>query len=158
MFAGEKVDLLVGGDGLDSRLEASDLDEFEFLHFATHGILGGEVPGVGGPALVLGDEPGEDCFLTSTEVGELKINAELIVLSACNTSSGELVTGEGVMGMSRAFLAAGSLCLVGSLWPVASQQTERLVVDFYRLQRAGRPAAEALRDAKLNMIEQARRL
>jgi CHAT domain-containing protein len=157
MFAGEKVDLLVGGDALESRLKTTDLEGYGFLHFATHGILGGEVPGIGEPALVLGDEPGEDGFLTSTEVGALKINAELTVLSACNTGSGEFVTGEGVMGMSRAFLAAGSLSVVVSLWPVASQQTERLMVEFYRLQRAGKPAAEALREAKLKMIAQAQK-
>ena len=119
--------------------------------------LGGEVPGVGEPALVLGEEPNEDGFLTSSEVGKLKIGAELTVLSACNTGSGEFVTGEGVMGMSRAFLAAGSRSVVVSLWPVASKQTERLMVDFYRHLRGGKPAAEALRAAKLDLIEQARK-
>jgi CHAT domain-containing protein len=61
------------------------------------------------------------------------------------------------MGMSRAFLTAGSRSVVVSLWPVASAQTVRLMVDFYRYLRAGRPAADALRAAKLDMIAQARK-
>ncbi len=155
MFSSEKSELLFGEKALESLVKTADLSSYGFLHFATHGILGGEVPGVEEPSLVLGDEPGEDGFLTSSEVSKLKIGAELTVLSACNTGSGEFVTGEGVMGMSRAFLAAGSRSVVVSLWPVASKQTERLMVDFYRHLRSGRPAAEALRAAKLEMIEQA---
>jgi len=157
MFAGQKVQLLTGEQALESRVKQADLSQFGFLHFATHGILGNEVPGIGEPALVLGREEGEDGFLTAGEVGRLKLGAGLAVLSACNTGSGEFVTGEGVMGMSRAFLAAGSRAVVVSLWPVASKQTERLMVEFYRLLRAGQPAAEALRAAKLAALNQARK-
>ncbi len=157
MFGGQKVELLLGDQATESQIKRLDLSQFGFLHFATHGVLGGEVPGIGEPALVLAEEANEDGFLTSTEVGRLKINADLTVLSACNTGSGEFVTGEGVMGMSRAFLAAGSRSVVVSLWPVASKQTERLMVDFYRNLRAGQPAADALRAAKLDMAGQARK-
>jgi CHAT domain-containing protein/tetratricopeptide (TPR) repeat protein len=157
MFSGQKVQLLTGDQALESRVKQADLGQFGFLHFATHGILGNEVPGVGEPALVMGREPNEDGFLTASEVGQLKLNASLAVLSACNTGSGEFVTGEGVMGMSRAFLAAGSRSVVVSLWPVASKQTERLMVEFYRQLRSGLPAAEALRAAKLGALNQARK-
>jgi CHAT domain-containing protein len=155
MFAGEKTALLLGERAVESAVKNQDLSAFGFLHFATHGILGGEVPGVSEPALVLGEEPGEDGFLTASEVGKLRLNADITVLSACNTGSGEFVAGEGVMGMSRAFLAAGSRSVVVSLWPVASKQTELLMVDFYRVLRGGKPPADALREAKLNMIERA---
>jgi CHAT domain-containing protein len=157
MFSGQKVQLLTGDQALESRIKQAELGQFGYLHFATHGILGNEVPGVGEPALVLGRESGEDGFLTASEVGQLKLNASLAVLSACNTGSGEFVTGEGVMGMSRAFLAAGSRSVVVSLWPVASKQTERLMVEFYRQLRSGLPAAEALRAAKLGALNQARK-
>jgi CHAT domain-containing protein len=156
MFRGQTVDLLIGEQALESRLRGRDLKSFGFLHFATHGILGGEVPGVNEPALVLGDEPDEDGFLTASEVAGLKLDAELAVLSACNTGSGEFVTGEGVMGMSRAFLGAGTRAVVVSLWPVASLQTERLMVAFYRHLRNGRAAGDALRAAKLEMVDGAR--
>jgi CHAT domain-containing protein len=156
MFDDEQVALLVGEAATESKIKALDMKQFGHLHFATHGILGGEVPGVGEPALVLGNESGEDGFLTSSEVGRFKLDAELTVLSACNTGRGEFVTGEGVMGMSRAFLAAGSRGVVVSLWPVASRQTELLMVDFYRKLRTGLPAAEALRAAKREMAARAR--
>ena len=106
---------------------------------------------------MLGSESAEDGFLTSSEVSLFKLDAELTVLSACNTGRGEVITGEGVMGMSRAFLAAGSRSVVVSLWPVASKQTELLMVDFYRKLRGGLPAAEALRAAKLEMVARARK-
>jgi CHAT domain-containing protein len=156
-FGGEMTNLLLGENAIESKVKSLNLGQYRYLHFATHGILGGEVPGIGEPALVLGDEPGEDGFLTASEVGKLKLGAEMTVLSACNTGSGEYVSGEGVMGMSRAFLAAGSRSVVVSLWPVASKQTERLMVEFYRHMRGGKPAAEAMRAAKLDMIEQARK-
>ena len=128
-----------------------------FLHLATHGILGGEVPGVGEPALVLTAEAGDDGLLTASEIAALRLGAQLAVLSACNTGSGEYVTGEGVMGLSRAFLIAGSRSVVVSLWPVASQATERLMVAFYTNLRAGQDPHEALRAAKLRFRDQARR-
>ncbi len=157
MFAGAKVELLVGERALKSEVKKADLGAFSFLHFATHGVIGNEIPGLQEPALVLGDEPGEDGFLTMSDVSRFKLNADLTVLSACNTGSGEFVEGEGVMGMSRAFLAAGSRSVVVSLWPVASKATERLMVAFYRHLRGGANAADALRSAKLEMIEQARK-
>lgn len=157
MFQGEKVDLILGDRALESTIKKANLAAYQYLHFATHGVIGNEVPGLQEPALVLGNEPGEDGFLTMTEVSKLKLDAELTVLSACNTGSGEFVEGEGVMGMSRAFLAAGSRWVVVSLWPVASQPTERLMVAFYRHMRTGKDAATALREAKLEMLERAQK-
>ena len=157
MFGDQKVALLVGAAATESQIKTLDLSQFGYLHFATHGILGGDVPGIAGPALVLGSESAEDGFLTSSEVSLFKLDAELTVLSACNTGRGEVITGEGVMGMSRAFLEAGSRSVVVSLWPVASKQTEHLMVDFYRKLRGGLPAAEALRAAKLEMVARARK-
>jgi len=153
LFGGEKVQLLLGEQALESAIKKADLSAFRFLHFATHGVIGNEVPGLQEPALVLGAEPGEDGFLTMSEVSRLKVNAEITVLSACNTGSGEFVEGEGVMGMSRAFLAAGSRSVIVSLWPVASKATERLMVSFYGHLRRGNDPAGALRAAKLEFIE-----
>jgi CHAT domain-containing protein len=84
------------------------------------------------PALVVGAEASEDGLLLATEAMELSLNADLTVLSACKTGTGELVTGEGVMGMSRAFLAAGSRAVLVSLWAVDSAATEVLMVAFSR--------------------------
>jgi len=156
LFPSGSSEILVGDAARESVLKKTDLLRFRHVHLATHGILGGEVPGVGEPALVLGEEPGEDGFLTASEVERLKLDADLTVLSACNTGSGEYFTGEGVMGLSRSFLLAGSRAVVVSLWPVASKATERFMVDLYGHLRT-LPTAEALRRAKLDMIERARR-
>lgn len=152
LFGEENADLVFGAEATESALKRRNLLPFRFLHFATHGILGNEVPGVAEPALVLADEPNEDGLFTASEASGLKLDADLTVLSACNTGSGEYYPGEGVMGMSRAFLAAGSRSVLVSLWPVDSNATVRLMVAFYRHLRAGKPAAAALRQAKLDMI------
>ena len=157
LFPSGASELLVGEAARESVFKKTDLLRFRHLHLATHGILGGEVPGVGEPALVLGEEPGEDGFLTAGEVERLKLDADLTVLSACNTGSGEYFTGEGVMGLSRSFLLAGSRAVVVSLWPVASKATERFMVDLYGHLSQVQSTPEALRRAKLDMIERARR-
>ena len=153
LFIDQPTSLLLGTNALESTVKTSALENYRYLHFATHGILGGEVPGIGEPALVLGDEPGEDGFLKASEAENLSLNAELAVLSACNTGSGEFVSGEGVMGISRSFLLAGSRSVLVSLWPVASKTTEDLMVRFYSYIRDGIPPADALRAAKIDIME-----
>ena len=153
LFTDSQPSVLLGEQATESAVKKANLKSFRYVHFATHGVLGGDVPGLREPALVLGNEPGEDGFLTSTEVLELKMNADLAVLSACKTGTGELVTGEGVMGISRAFLVAGSRAVVVSLWSVESKATEQLMVAFYQHLREGLDAPEALRQAKLDLLE-----
>ena len=157
LFGGDTVQLLLGEQATKSAVKGSPLAKFSHVHFATHGILGGEVPGIGEPALVLSAEGADNGFLTASEIAELKLDAQLSVLSACNTGSGQYVSGEGVMGLSRAFLIAGSRAVVMSLWPVASKATERLMVQFYSNLRAGQDPHEALRAAKLKFREDAQR-
>lgn len=145
--------VLLGEQATESAVKKANLKGFRYVHFATHGVLGGDVPGLAEPALVLGNEPGEDGFLTSSEVLALNLSADLAVLSACKTGTGELVTGEGVMGMSRAFLVAGSRAVVVSLWSVESKATEQLMVAFYQHLKEGLEAPEALRQAKLDLLK-----
>jgi CHAT domain-containing protein len=102
---------------------------------------------------VLASEESEDGFLTSSEAAELSLDSELAVLSACKTGVGDYVTGEGVMGMSRAFLIAGSRAVLMSLWQVDSAATEELVVAFYSRLMSGSTAAVALREAKQLFVE-----
>ncbi len=145
--------LLLGEDAMESKVKATNLAPYRYVHLATHGILGGEVPGIGEPALVLGEESGEDGFLKASEVEDFTLNADLTVLSACKTGTGEYVAGEGVMGMSRAFLVAGSRAVLVSLWSVESKATEELMVQFYRYLGEGQEAAHALRLAKLDLMK-----
>lgn len=151
LFPEGEATLLLGDKAVESQVKNADLSGYRYVHFATHGILGNDVPGVSEPALVLGDEPGEDGFLTASEAAALRLNAELTVLSACKTGSGKYYTGEGVMGLSRSFLLAGSQAVLVSLWAVDSQATQRLMSAFYRKVHQGLSAANALRSAKLEM-------
>jgi CHAT domain-containing protein len=92
----------------------------------------------------------EDGILTAEDVSGMDLLAtELVVLSAAETGLGEVRVGEGVFGLRRAFMLAGAKTLVISLWKVADQQTQELMVDFYCRIMAGQPRADALREAKL---------
>jgi CHAT domain-containing protein len=132
---------------------AKQLARARYVHFATHGILGLDQGKQ--PALVLNlvGNDGEDGFLRLDEITGLKLNADLVVLSACRTGQGRMHQGEGVTGLARAFLYAGSQGVVCSLWSVDDRETAAFMVEFYRALQAGRPAAAALRDVRRAMIE-----
>ena len=96
----------------------------------------------------------EDGILTADDVAGWNLfNTELVVLSACETGLGDIVTGEGVFGLRRAFVLAGAQTLVMSLWKVPDEQTKELMVNFYKHLLSGKPRAEALREAQLQMKE-----
>jgi CHAT domain-containing protein len=149
--------MLLGRKASETELKSLTLNTYRYLHFATHGILGNQIPGIYEPALVLATEKGtagQDGYLTLTEVEKLNLNSDLAVLSACDTGSGEYFTGEGVMGLSRGFLLSGSRSVIVSLWPVASHATVELMSLFYENLRAGKSKAEALRSAQLSLMGQ----
>lgn len=124
------------------------------IHFATHGVLDEERPEFSGLALTRTDAPDDDGFLRVYEIFNLDLNAELVVLSACDSGLGREVTGEGLVGLTRAFLYAGAPSVVVSLWRVADAAAPDLMIRFYEnLDRSG-DKAEALRQAKLAMIRQ----
>jgi CHAT domain-containing protein len=89
--------------------------------------------------------------LTAAEAQQLKLNAKVAVLSACNTGSGEIYSGEGAMGMSRAFLIAGAQTVIVSLWQVPSRATEELMTTFYKHLSSGLTTTAALRQARLEL-------
>lgn len=153
MFDREPMKILLKDKASESELKKTNLLPYGVIHFATHGILGDDFPSMGEPALVLSKEPNEDGFLTTSEAVQLKLNSELTVLSACNTGMGEYFIGEGIMGLCRSFLLAGSNNAIVSLWSVPSDATKDLMVQFYKYYKAGFDPAEALRKAKLEMME-----
>jgi len=103
------------------------------------------------PALVLAD-PEKDGYLTMGDVFGLKLNADLVSLSACNTGRGSQVKGEGVIGLTRAFMYAGTLAVAVTLWSVESQSAKELNVGMYRYLSQGHGRAQALREIKLAML------
>jgi CHAT domain-containing protein len=99
-------------------------------------------------------EKAEDGILTAEDVSGMDLsNTEVVVLSACQTALGDVIVGEGVFGLQRAFVLAGAQTLVMSLWKVPDEQTKELMIDFYNRLLSGKPRAEALREAQLAMKE-----
>lgn len=152
LFNGESVRVLLGQDARESALKKLDLRDYRYLHIATHGFGGGEVPGISEPALAFSDESDQDGVLLASEAEQLRLRTDLTVLSACRTGVGEIYPGEGVIGLSRSFLLAGSRSVLVSLWEVNSKATSAFMVDFYRRLREGGDAAEALQKTKLAML------
>jgi CHAT domain-containing protein len=120
------------------------------IHFATHGLYN-EYQGLES-SLALSTEEG-DGFLTAEEIIALDLQAELVVLSACNTGRGK-ITGDGVIGLSRSFLAAGAQSAVASLWYVPDLPTATLMIEFYQQLQQTPDKAQALRQAMLIVMEQ----
>ena len=131
-----------------------ELGEYRIIHFATHGLLNAEHPELSGIVLSLVNEDGgqRDGFLRLHEIYNLRLSAELVVLSACQTALGKQIRGEGLVGLVRGFMYAGSKRVVASLWKVDDEATAELMKIFYRgmLKESLRPAA-ALREAKVEM-------
>jgi CHAT domain-containing protein len=132
--------------------------EARILHFASHALVDGEQPAYS--ALLMSaspdTEPAEDGLLQVHEIFNLDLDADLVVLSACETALGRRVRGEGLIGLTQAFLYAGARSVSVSLWPVADESTADLMVAFYRRVNAGESEAEALREAKLDLIRSPR--
>ncbi|HEX8068309.1 MAG TPA: CHAT domain-containing protein [Pyrinomonadaceae bacterium] len=136
-----------------------ELGAYRFVHFATHGLLNSERPELSGVVLSLFDERGaaQDGFLRLHEIFNLKLNADVVVLSACQTGLGKDVRGEGLVGLTRGFMYAGAPRVVVSLWNVDDAATAELMARFYRgmLVERLRPA-EALRRAQVALLKEAR--
>lgn len=140
-----------------SRVTAmsEELSQYRIIHLATHGILNSEHPELSGIVFSLVDEKGkpQDGFLRLHEIFNLKLSADLIVLSACQTALGKDVKGEGLVGLTRGFMYAGALRVAASLWEVDDKATSELMKFFYQNmlgEKKLRPAA-ALREAQIEM-------
>lgn len=134
-----------------------ELSRYRYVHFATHGVLDSERPGLSSLVLSLVDEKGQpqNGFLRANDIYKLKLPAELVVLSACQTGLGKEIKGEGLVGLTRGFMYAGAARVVVSLWSVNDRATAELMTKFYRrmLKQGERPAA-ALRSAQVEMWKQ----
>jgi len=138
---------------------SQQLSEYRILHFATHGLLNSERPELSGLVFSLIDREGkpQDGFLRLHEIYNLQLNADLIVLSACETGLGKEIKGEGLIGLTRGFMYSGAPRVVASLWNVDDLATAELMKLFYqRMLKDGMPAGAALRAAQLEMSRQKR--
>jgi len=155
--------VVLGADATETRVKQEKLDKYRIVYFATHGLVAGEVAEFAKlnaePALVLSlpEKPTDfdDGLLTASEVAQLKLNADWVVLSACNTASGEKPGAEALSGLARAFFYAGGRSLLVSHWPVETNSAVRLMTGTFSAIAADPRLShgEALRQAMLAMID-----
>lgn len=142
------------GEAATKSSVVQQMTNARIIHLATHGILD-ESQGLNGGVVLAADGTGEfnDGLLTAAEIAQMDLNAELVVLSACNTGQGR-ITGDGVIGLSRSLILAGVPSVVVSLWAVPDAPTGELMVEFYRQLEQTDNKAQALRQAMLNIREE----
>jgi CHAT domain-containing protein/tetratricopeptide (TPR) repeat protein len=141
------------------RVLGNRLSDFRIVHFATHGVIDAERPTLSGLALSMVDSGGrtQEGFLHLHDIYNLRLNADLVVLSGCRTALGKEVRGEGLIGLTRGFQYAGASRVVASLWRVEDLATASLMARFYRgLWIEKLPPAAALRAAQLWVSRQRR--
>jgi CHAT domain-containing protein/tetratricopeptide (TPR) repeat protein len=134
---------------------SGELSQYRYVHFATHGYVDTERAGLSAVVLSMFDKEGkpQDGFLRTHDIYNLKLPAELVVLSACETGLGKEVTGEGLEGLTRAFMYAGARRVVVSLWNVNDKATAVLMQRLYAgMLRSGKTPAAALRAAQIELL------
>jgi len=134
-----------------------ELSKYRYVHFATHGYIDSERPGLSAIVLSLVDEKGnpQDGFLRANEIYNLNLPAELVVLSACETGLGKEIKGEGLVGLTQGFMYAGARRVVVSLWNVNDKATAELMARFYRgMLKENKTPAASLRTAQMEMSRQ----
>lgn len=151
LFGRSSATVLLGPRATEDALKAQQLARYSVLHLAAHGVIDASM--ASRSALILGRSPGseEDGILQVSEVLRLPLNANLVTLSACQSALGKLITGEGMVGLTRAFLYAGADTIVATLWNVNDEASAQFMAVFYGLLKEGHSKSEALRRAKISL-------
>ncbi len=152
--SGGKADMFLDLSASEETINTRDLTTYRVIHIATHGLLNAERPQFSGLVLSLVGNKQNDGFLRANEIYNLKLGAPLVMLSACETGLGKEKRGEGVIGLTRAFMYAGAPTVGVSLWSVADNSTAILMSDFYKrmLTGGGMSANSAMRESQNAMI------
>jgi CHAT domain-containing protein len=143
---------LDGGGSSEAALKSQPLGDFKVLHFAAHGVSSESEPDRAALVLLPGRDS-EDGLWQAREIRRTRLNADVVVLSACETGSGRLQGQEGVMNLARSFLTAGAKSVVASLWSVDDRSTATLMEFFYTHLAQGSTVSDALRQAQLDFIK-----
>ena len=157
LYPPDKTSVYLGPEAREEAVKEARLDQYRYVHFAAHALIDDRVPARSGIVLSLIGDSKEDDVLQMGEIMRLKLNANMVTLSACSTGLGKLFDGEGMVGLTRAFLYAGADSVVVSLWNVNDYATAELMKAFYRNLNRHLPKDEALRQAKLGMLKGRRR-
>jgi CHAT domain-containing protein len=155
LFRDERKTVLVGAAASEAAVKQSiAVRPSRLIHIAAHGLVDPVTPAASCIALAASPGDGEDGFLHTLEILALPVESRLVVLSACQTATGRVSRGEGVVGLSRAFLGAGAEAVVSSLWAVPDESTAELMKIFYEyMVKKKKPAHEALNEARKALLE-----
>ncbi|WP_254913649.1 CHAT domain-containing tetratricopeptide repeat protein [Sphingobium sp. Z007] len=155
-FGMDRTTLLIGRDASEAALRDRDLSRYGVILFATHGLVSGEMEGVTEPALLLSppaaDAVGDDGLLTASEVAAMRIAADWVILSACNTVAGDNAAAPAYSGLAQAFRYAGAGSLLVSHWPVRDDASAFVTLETVKGAARGLPRAVALQRAMLRLI------
>ena len=157
---GYKADSKLFTEASEKFMKSEIIKNYKYLHIATHGFVNSDKPELSGIILSHKNDKKYDGILYSGEIYNLDLNSDLVVLSACETGLGKVSEGEGIIGLSRALLYAGTNNIVVSLWKVSDNSTSELMIDLYSNMLKGFDKSNktylysnSLREAKLKMIE-----
>ena len=147
----DRTQILSGRAARESSVRGETLARFPVIHFATHGLVSDTHPTRSG--LLLSPEDGEDGLLQMGEIYGMGLQADLVVLSACQTALGREITGEGIVGLTRAFFYAGARSVVSALWNLNDRFAADFVERFYQAIGAGASPEDALRRTKIAYVD-----
>jgi len=151
--------VVTGFDAKKDRVVGNQLADYRYVHMATHGLIDARQPAMSTLMFSQFDRDGtpQNGFLRLHDIYNLQLNADLVVLSACDTALGREIRGEGLVGLTQAFLYAGTATVVASLWRVPDRATAELMIRFYEnLLNGDQKPAAALRTAQLDLAEDRR--
>lgn len=144
----------IHGDANESIIKSAEMKIYSIIHIASHGFMNEKRPKLSGILFWINpDDVSEDGILYANEIYNLSLNADLVVLSACESGLGKIIRGEGIIGLTRALTFAGTKNIVVSLWQVADESTSELMIEFYKNILDGKSYSSALREAKLKLIK-----
>jgi CHAT domain-containing protein/tetratricopeptide (TPR) repeat protein len=152
LFPAGQSKVLLDKESTEEAIKREPLSRYRRLHFATHSLVDEKSPLHSAVVLTPGDGAEEDGVLEVSEISRLNLDSDLVVVSACQTGRGQLLSGEGIVGLSRAFIQAGARSVVVSLWNVSDVSTGQLMKSFYQHLTDGLSNVAALRKAKLQML------
>ena len=137
----------------EARIKGLPLEDYPVIHFACHGFVDEKIPYRSSLVLSPNEPSREDGFLQVREITHLRLAAELVVLSACETGRGRVEQGEGILGFSRGFFYSGARSVVSTLWKIGDRATALFMRHFYFYLSRGEEKTQALRSAKLRLLE-----
>jgi len=149
------VDVLLGEQASEGALKRRNLSDYRVLHFAAHAIADDARPERSAVVLSAGADT-EDGLLQAREIQGLDLDGRIVVLSACQTATGAVLSGEGVLSLARAFFEAGSAAVIGSRWPIRDDDAAAFFDSFYERLGRGATLAAALAQAKRDARAQGR--